>query len=545
MLTVFPAQAQLLSPGELSRVHEELEGVRNCTSCHALRKKGVDAGKCLSCHEPLQTRINSGKGFHATVSRDCGTCHKEHYGADFQLVRLDEARFDHKQTGFLLTGAHREASCRSCHRPELITDAQVRRAKSRHDALKRTFLGLDTTCMSCHAASSPHQGQFSGEDCADCHATEAWENAVRFDHDDTRFALVGRHRQVACAGCHPQATAPGGARFIQFEGIRAANCSSCHRDAHDGAFGTDCQQCHRPGGWNQVRNFTENSFDHSRTGFDLIGAHAALSCQNCHGGRNDDLISIAFVRGTERHTYPRIEAEACQSCHIDLHAGAFADAPGGVTCTNCHTQSAWTPVTYDLQRHNTETAFPLAGAHLATPCTACHGGEQPTFTFEDQTCLGCHVADNPHGDQFAAEDGTIACTACHTMEGWQPAANFNHAQTAYPLTGRHAEVACGECHEAAPNSSVQFRGVPADCASCHADPHNAQFAEATCERCHTTTGFEHAAATFDHRRTRFPLTGAHQQATCSACHRLEATSDGLSFVRYRPLGTACKDCHSG
>ncbi len=29
-----PARGQLISPGELSEAHSELEGLRSCTSCH-------------------------------------------------------------------------------------------------------------------------------------------------------------------------------------------------------------------------------------------------------------------------------------------------------------------------------------------------------------------------------------------------------------------------------------------------------------------------------------------------------------------------------
>ena len=86
------AQAQLLSPGRLAQAHVELEGLRNCTSCHALGQRGVSAERCLDCHEELSTRIAEGTGYHATVPEDaCADCHQDHLGEDFDLRRLDEA----------------------------------------------------------------------------------------------------------------------------------------------------------------------------------------------------------------------------------------------------------------------------------------------------------------------------------------------------------------------------------------------------------------------------------------------------------------------
>lgn len=547
-LLVPEARAQLISPGRLSAAHADLEGIRNCTSCHALGNQGVDAARCLGCHEPLKARIDAGRGYHARLTaRNCGDCHKEHFGRDFALVRLDEDRFDHAQTGYRLTGAHPGADCRSCHRPAFIADAGVRAAKGRADALARTFLGLSTRCTSCHTPDSPHQGQFDGQNCADCHTTADWEGAEAFDHDRARFRLAGRHRQVDCGGCHPQARTPGGEAFTRFEGIASANCSSCHRDAHGGAFGADCQGCHSPAGWQQVRNFDEGRFDHAATGFALVGRHAALACASCHArpARRDAEIAVAFVPGTEAHTYPRLRVEDCQSCHTDYHDGAFADAPGEAACDGCHGQDGWTPVAFGLARHAEDTRFPLEGAHLVVPCAACHApeGGPPTFVFDDLACQNCHADDNPHGTQFADASGTTVCAECHTPDAWS-FEDFDHAATGFPLEGAHETVGCDGCHRPDPAAPAVFRGLETTCASCHADPHRGQFADRTCETCHTVQGFARAAGAFDHGQTRFPLTGAHRGLDCASCHRPETAPDGDAFIRFHPLGTACKDCHS-
>ncbi|MFC1791799.1 hypothetical protein ACFL0I_04970, partial [Gemmatimonadota bacterium] len=63
-LAASPAVGQVISPGKLSAVHTHLEGMGNCTQCHQLRTQGVDATRCLQCHQPLARRIREGTGYH-------------------------------------------------------------------------------------------------------------------------------------------------------------------------------------------------------------------------------------------------------------------------------------------------------------------------------------------------------------------------------------------------------------------------------------------------------------------------------------------------
>ncbi len=543
----YAAQAQLISPGELSQAHAALEGIRNCTQCHTLGQRGIDRARCLDCHTPLEARISAEEGFHATVDANCATCHKEHFGRTFDVLRFDTEAFDHRDTGFELVGAHQTVECRGCHQSEFITDVEVRQFKGEHNALEKTYLGLGTTCQTCHAADSPHGKQFSSTTCTTCHVETQWEGAEQFDHATARFVLTGRHQTVDCASCHGEATI-GGEQVVQYQNLRFDTCAACHADPHDGAFGATCQNCHDTAGWGRLSGFNAATFNHEATGFLLVGQHANLDCAACHGkpARNDDLFRLEFVAGTLGNTFPALHAEDCLSCHVDEHDGAFADREAGMLCTNCHTQDGWLPVTFDLDAHNTTTAFPLTGAHLATPCSACHrSGNEPHFDFEETTCQTCHAEDSPHGDQFADAAGTTACVDCHATDGWDLAA-FDHTTTDFPLTGQHATVDCASCHAettVAGEAVQRFRGLETTCASCHAEdqPHRDQFAGRTCETCHTTEAFVIAA--FDHNTTRFELVGAHQNVTCASCHREETASDGSVFVRYRPMGMACKDCH--
>lgn len=517
LLLALPARAagQAISPGKLSSAHAGLEGVRGCTRCHELGTPGVSGERCLACHAPLHGRIQQGRGLHARVAADeCGDCHKEHFGREARLVRLDTATFDHGRTGHALAGAHATAACRACHRPELVSAPDVRHAVGTSLSLERTFLGLGTACADCHARHDPHGNQFPNRACAACHTETGWRPAANFDHERARFRLTGRHQQAACGACHrPRSGAE--ARAARYVGLQYATCRSCHEDPHRGAMGIECAQCHGTAGWTRVPTaIVATRFNHAGTRFSLQGAHARLSCRSCHGGAPAAGIRIRFAAGTETHSYPRPAGTACTACHLDPHEGVFANRPGAGSCTSCHTEDSWRPSAYDAARH-AGTSFPLTGAHAAVPCVSCHPAERQgaaRFRSGDRSCRACHAAQDPHAGAFGAR----GCDGCHDT-GTFHVAVWDHA--------REPALACRSCHAAR-------------------DPHGTQFGDRGCGDCHRTTTF--AIADFDHARTHFPLEGRHAGVACAACHVLElAAGDSVERVRYRPLSTRCEDCHGG
>ncbi len=694
LLSVSPhgARSQIISPGELTAAHASLEGIRNCTNCHEIRQRGISPAKCLDCHTPLRTRISRGEGLHANLSRQCGSCHKDHFGRQFDPIRLSTGSFDHTQTGFRLVGRHRNLTCRNCHSASAVTDPAVRQFKGRAGRLGQTFLGLpdqcaqchddddphgstfrgqncatchspagwsdvsdfdhavtgfsligqharascaschgdadrgparfantpsacaschggesphsqrlnsrdcgschnangwsgvrnfdhaatgfalvgqharatcaqchgsasqgaarfrgvDDSCASCHGEENPHGAQFSGQSCGSCHTPQTWNSAPNFNHDRTEFPLTGSHERLDCASCHP-----GSGPTQQFSGTEFATCATCHDDAHDGDFGTDCATCHTTTSWQRMgQTFDASRFNHEEhTGYALVGAHIRLACATCHvqPARVDEAIRITLVGGRSDASFPAVQAEDCQSCHQDFHDGDLATVEGGAVCDNCHNQDGWTPTSFDLTRH-AETQFPLSGAHLATPCTACHatdGLEAPDFKLE-AACESCHVELSPHGDEFADTDGATRCAGCHNTVDWD-LASFDHSQTGFALAGAHFALDCGSCHttEIRPDGREvrRFQGLETGCMSCHAesDPHRGQFEGESCDSCHDTEAFTVSA--FDHNRARFSLEGAHISVACGACHRPEIDESGRSFIRFKPLGTACEDCH--
>ncbi|MCB0717487.1 MAG: cytochrome c3 family protein [Bacteroidetes bacterium] len=552
------SRAQIISPGKLTAAHADLEGITNCTNCHALGEKGISNVKCLDCHEVIKELVDLGKGYHAAnAKQNCASCHKEHFGREFDTIHLDTLSFRHNDTGYPLIASHQSVACSSCHSAKFITAPSVLKEKKTMEERENTFLGLPQTCATCHADDNPHGNQFADLDCSSCHLERKFEEVPLFDHNESSFPLTGRHTDVECSNCHK----PAADDIVQYLGLDFTSCNSCHEDVHKGDMGGNCTSCHNTGGWNSINSASfERTFNHSKTGYELVGKHSALACASCHSkpARNTTYVRLRFVAGTQNKAYPHPRSENCTSCHKDYHDGAFVDSPEGAECNTCHTEDGWQPSNFDIDQHNELSRFELTGAHLATPCFACHenperGHVGPEFRFDRIDCESCHASDSKHGSQFADTLGITTCDNCHTTEVWTEV-SFDHAATEFPLLGAHAAVACESCHTStsilrdfglAPQdtSHVRFIGLDMTCASCHkADsPHQDQFTGIACNTCHDEESFLIAA--FDHEATNFPLTGGHENVACVQCHKTETAADGTEFVRFKPLGTQCEDCH--
>lgn len=507
------AQGQLLSPGKLAQAHSELEGIRNCTSCHQLGRSGISAERCLTCHEPLAARIQAGLGYHATVSTEnCAECHQDHLGEGFSLVRMETSTFDHSVTGFELEQSHADVDCRDCHEASHIRNPVVQSVLGERGALDRTYLGLITSCESCHESENPHGTQFAPRTCDACHDPGRWEAPPSFDHAATAFSLQGRHATVACADCH------GSGDQARFSPLPYQTCNGCHTDPHAGAMSGACSSCHTTAGWHELASGSVgSSFDHTRTSFALRGAHARAGCEACHRtGRppSSELVRITYRPGTATRSYPLPVSNSCFACHVDRHATGTA-VSAYRDCAACHGESQWAPSAFGAARH-ADSDFPLTGAHAATPCASCHvspdAGGRFTLAVAGRACVDCHAMDDPHEGRFVG----MQCESCHSTEAFEDA-TFDHATLADAT----------------------------DCVGCHqsVDPHQGQFEGRQCSACHTTDAF--TIAQFDHGTTRFPLDGAHDGADCVACHTTENGGGGSPFVRYQPLGTECTDCHGG
>jgi len=374
-----------------------------CESCHIGGQLAGIPTLCADCHRADDT--HAGK-----FGTDCATCHT---AEDWSII-IDE-NFDHRLTGFSLTGAHAQvATCAGCH------------AGGR-------FAGTPTRCVECHAADDAHDGDF-GTDCSDCHTTSAWSPA-EFDHDRTGFALSGGHAGVECARCHP------GERFRD----TPTECVDCHAsdDAHDGAFGTDCGSCHSTIRWGGA------SFNHNNTAFPLTGSHSGATCTQCH------------ANGVYDGTPTR-----CVDCHAsdDAHSGGF-----GAECGSCHDTSDWRSASVD----HDNTGFPLTGRHTSAACTQCHSGG--VYEGTPTSCAACHNAPSSHPGFYGSDcttchntsDWSVRYSGSHTFPLKHKGAD---SQCTTCHTDSFSSYTCYNCHdpERAQRQHEEISDL-SDCAACHPD----------------------------------------------------------------------------
>lgn len=559
LLAAPPASAQSLEraimPGPLSEAHAKLEG--ECGNCHVRFNRAAQSPLCLNCHKEVASDVREARGYHGRLSeRECKACHSEHKGREYRIVRLDEARFDHRQTDFPLKGKHTAVKCASCHasgtkqrnapaacaschrkndphkgslgekcetchaetgwKPARFDHAKTRFPLRHHHAelecgschAGQRFAGTPRDCGACHKKDDAHNGRF-GARCASCHVDEAWK-ASTFSHDrDTKFPLRERHRTVKCDACH------------RAEAVKPASaCAGCHAkdDAHQGKLGRKCDACHAERGWKQPARF-----NHDRnTSFPLRGEHREVRCDACHRDAQ----------------FRQLPGTACVACHSKDDAERGHKGRFGERCETCHQERGFKATTFD---HARATRYPLRGRHAQLACSSCHRGALYQDKLEAQ-CVFCHAAGDPHKGQLGKD-----CAGCHNETSWHEA-RFEHSRSAFPLVGRHAQVACKDCH-----ATPAFRDAKVECVSCHArNDYHKQRLGSDCARCHNPGGWKDWR--FDHAATSFPLVAKHATLRCTECHsKPVATRIDLPVacygchqhddIHFQTNGVQCETCH--
>lgn len=210
----------------------------------------------------------------------------------------------------------------------------------------------------------------------------------------------------------------------------------------------------------------------------------------------------------------------------------------GTRCEACHTAASWTDVTFDHGR----TGFPLIGRHLGIQCSTCHVSQDfkaPIAT----SCNGCHR------DVHEGELGT-RCATCHDSRSWQSRFNADaHRRTNFPLTGRHALIACEECH--IQERDRGFVRAAVECFACHrADyartaavsiDHAAAGFGTNCRECHSPSTFR--GARFAAHDACFQLApGPHAGIRCLDCHTTQPRGPVTSACSTNTA--SCTRCHA-
>jgi len=236
--------------------------------------------------------------------------------------------------------------------------------------------------------------------------------------------------------------------------------------------------------------------EHANTGFPLLGHHAHMPCETCHGDKQP--------------------SPNCGSCHNSPHDPNFRKK-----CESCHTPGI--PFPFVKFKHPAKDLFAL---HQDVPCVKCH--ESKKFLNADKNCTSCHA--DYHKGALGRD-----CYDCHRSASWN-VTRFNHNMTGFPLMGAHRALECGDCHRDLQSFKIVPR--PAGCASCHEKDyrssrfqHAAYGAGMNCQECHMqdTWSYAHSPAWFNIQ------TGRHAGVACSTCH-----ANAHDYREY-----SCHACHTG
>jgi hypothetical protein len=333
----------------------------------------------------------------------------------------------------------------------------------------------DSTCEACHGEVA--FGDDDSSFCANsaCHG-RAWplvELDAAFPHP---IELVGAHVDVWCHDCHE------GVRKPEYE------CANCHEPPMEPHFGTVCEDCHTPEGWEQA---DLGDFQHP---VPLEGAHATLSCSDCH-------------TAGEELTYE------CANCHEPPSETHF-----GPDCETCHTPTSFQDATLPPELH----PVPLVGAHQRATCDVCHAAGQRV---PEYVCSNCH---QPPADHFGPN-----CEDCHTPTRFTDA-TLPPELHPVDLIGAHAEAACDQCH-------VEGEPTPEYvCEDCHDRPDN--HLEGACDLCHTPEGWVESVSTLTRVSPEIPheIEGL---GDCFVCHDPEGEIEPAPSNHVDYVSGQCGLCH--
>ncbi|MCK6544896.1 hypothetical protein L6R52_03450 [Myxococcota bacterium] len=418
-----------------------------------------------------------------------------------------------------------DAKCLGCHEHQALRD-RIKAGKGFHadpEVSKKA-------CRECHGEHK-EEPPGSGKGKKTIVDWRPFGGKRNFEHQRTGWPLQGAHRFEECEACHTKKYKQ--TKLTTYLGLRS-ECITCHgvgmkrgpksfENPHEFADPKliDCTICHTFDN-RKVANVGVTKFDHDKTDYPLDGNHLRNACVKCH----KDLKTFQV----EDRNF-----KDCAGCHKDPHRSVVS---AGKKCTQCHTTNVKFPLAkFD---HAKETKFPLRGKHDKNKCADCHkvdsGNEKPK-----QACDSCHK--DAHRGRFGKE----TCDGCHVDggPGWKQIQFAHDKKTKLPLTGRHQEIACVDCHRnREPKGFERFE--TSTCADCHRhqEAHCGQFGLENCERCHIRGGDK--TSKFDHAVTRFPLEKAHAVLDCSKCHKLAKLGESprcKEAVKYTGLEPSCVACH--
>jgi Cytochrome c7 and related cytochrome c/Doubled CXXCH motif (Paired_CXXCH_1) len=228
--------------------------------------------------------------------------------------------------------------------------------------------------------------------------------------------------------------------------VSGEQCISCHRKdfeatrepLHIDTLPETCGECHDEEAWAPASRFGHDKH------FVLRGTHAKTQCKACH------------TKGYDSGDTP----STCVDCHRSDYERAVdpSHADYSIKCESCHDEAAWRPAP------NFAHDWPLTGAHERVVCAGCHMGDPPKYEGTGNTCVSCHRMDYDRSPFPGHASFATTCQDCHMTTGWTPASG-GHPESRFPIkSGKHTNVACATCHNAALAPAAKDN---IDCVGCH------------------------------------------------------------------------------
>jgi NMD protein affecting ribosome stability and mRNA decay len=344
---------------------------RQCTDCHINNNYNLNQTACVSCHLKDYNNTNDPPHAQAGFPQTCETCH--------DTTNWMDAKFDHSQTGWALTGMHTvpPRACTDCH-------------------INNNYKLNQTACVTCHltdynnANNPPHAQAGFPQTCETCHDTVNWMDG-KFDHSQTGWALTGQHTVPprACTDCHVNNNYK----------LNQTACVTCHLKDYNNTnnpphaqvgWPTICEICHDTIAW------ADGKFDHSKTSFPLTNSHMVppRTCLDCHVNNN----------------WTGLPTD-CYGCHkqdyLNTNNPNHVQAGFPTTCATCHDTKVWTDAQFN------HTWFPMTHGNANGVCNTCHTNPNDYSVF---TCTNCHTktqTDQNHQGVKGYVYNSANCYQCH------------------------------------------------------------------------------------------------------------------------------------
>jgi hypothetical protein len=353
--------------------------IGDCNRCHPNGNFTNTPNSCVACHQGDFNSTSNPNHTQAGISTNCTECHTTNPGWKPAEFGAHDGKYFP-----IYSGNHQGTwnGCQECHT---------------NPADYRTF-----SCIDCHEHNradmdDEHNGvggyTYTSIACYECHPDGSKTGS--FNHNTSGFPLTGAHTSASCSECHTSG----------FSGT-PVECAACHMPAFNQsvnpnhtslALPNTCETCHSTDpGWKPASFPIHNNY------YQLLGAHAAVAndCGKCHNGNYQNTPST------------------CDGCHLPKYTQttnpSHTAAQFPVTCQVCHSQTAWTPATFN----HDGPYFPIySGKHNGewNTCADCHTNPSNYQVF---SCIDCHEHNQPDmDDEHNGVQGyvynSLACFNCH------------------------------------------------------------------------------------------------------------------------------------